>query len=80
MKGSVILGRTVIFRIDGWTNNGPLHTFTGSLTVYARRLSKNSRTRVFKIYLNGEDIATSVRLRGIIQKCIHNELQILSVI
>jgi hypothetical protein len=78
MNGAVVLGRTNIFEIQGWTNNGPVHSFTGRLTVYARKLPKGVRTRVFKIHLKGEDVKDSVRLRGTIQQCIHNELVILS--
>jgi hypothetical protein len=78
MKGAVILGRTNIFEIQGWTNVGPVHTFTGRLIIYARKLPKGFRTRIFKIHLKGEDIKDSVRLRGTIQKCLHNELVILS--
>ena len=77
MKGFVIIGLTKIFEINGWTNNGTLHTFTGRLMVYSRKVSRTN-PRKFKIFLNGEDIVNSVRLRGCIQKCTHNELIILS--
>lgn len=79
MKGFVILGLTKIFEIDGWINNGPLHTFTGRLMIYSRKVSKTNPRR-FKIFLNGEDIVNSVRVHGQIQKCTSSELQILSSI
>jgi hypothetical protein len=77
MNGYIIIGLTKIFEIDGWINNGPLHTFTGRLMVYSRKVSKTN-SRKFKIFLNGEDIKNSVRLHGMIQKCTSSELQILA--
>ena len=77
MKGYIIIGLTKIFEIHTWTNNGLLHTFTGRLMVYSRKVSKTN-SRKFKIFLNGEDIVNSVRLIGQIQKCTCSELQILS--
>jgi hypothetical protein len=78
MKGYIIIGLTKIFEINTWINNGTLHTFTGRLMVYSRKVSKTN-SRKFKIFLNGEDLKDSVRLNGTIQKCIHNELIIKSI-
>lgn len=75
MNGFVLQGRTPIFEIDSWTNKGTLHTFTGRLMVYSRKVSK-SMVRPFRINLSGSDATAPLLLRGSIEKCISTELLI----
>jgi hypothetical protein len=76
MKGIINLGRTKIFEIDNWTNVGFVHTFTGKLTVYARKLSKNTINRSFRVIHSNGDESAPLLLKGTLLKCTHSELQI----
>jgi hypothetical protein len=77
MNGFLLQGRTPIFEIEGWTNNGKLHTFTGKLIVYSRKVSK-SIVRPFRVNLKGSDLDAPLLVRGSIQKCVSSELIILA--
>jgi hypothetical protein len=75
MKGFVEQGHTKIFEVDGWTNNGPIHTFTGRLTVYARKVVKNP-FHTFRVHTYFTEAKDPMILKGNIQKCTSSELQI----